>query len=778
MSAKEEESLMEEASQRQEEAAADGSVSPPGTASGNEKQLRDLIDESGDSFYETDHHGNLIDFSDSLCRVLGYPREELQNRSLEKLMDSKHARKFRDAFTKVWVSHQSFSNLIWETNDEQGNRRVIELSAYLVKNHQGKKLGFRGIARDVTEKFKTMSALKEAQERYEREFASKLKARRKMKNLFDFVPYPMIVFTSSGKISFVNPAFTKVFGWTLEELIGRKVPYIPPGLEEEAREILRKIREDPDVTFETKRLTKDGRVRDVSIRGQLPSQGVPDTSETLFILRDITEERRNERINETLFQISSALPQYPVLEDLLDFISGEVKRLLNTDGAVVGLFDEDRKNVYFLGASFDDVSTEQQMKKAWLPLDKGEWGRLVQRGEDVVFVGPSVDPELYREFDQAMGFPTESIIMVPLEAGGDLIGALVAVNKKGEAFDPKDRKLLTMIASTVALSIVNAKFSKDLKEAYQEMASLNRAKEKIINHLSHELKTPVSVLMASLNLLKKNLHALPEDQWKVTVERAERNLRRILDIELQVEDIMMKRRYPAYPMMSFMLEQCVEELEALLAEKVGEGEVVQWLRDRLEQEFGVQESEIETIPLSGFVGERLDVLAKLHAHRDLELVRHLKTEASVSMPRDVLQKVVDGLVRNAVENTPDKGCIEVYVREAANGVELVVQDYGVGIAEENNRRIFEGYFSTQDTMDYSSKQPFDFNAGGKGSDLLRMKVFAERYGFQLSMTSSRCRFLEEEGASCPGSIDQCSSCEDGTDCLHSGGSSFTAFFPK
>ena len=752
-------------------------ASPSGTTNGTDRSLRDLIDESGDSYYETDHHGNLIDFSDSLCKVLGYPREELQNQSLEKLMDSKHARKFRDAFTKVWVSHQSFSNLIWETNDKAGNRRVIELSAYLVKNHQGKKLGFRGIARDVTEKFKTMSALKEAQERYEREFAAKRKARRKMKNLFDFVPYPMIVFTSSGKISYINPAFTKVFGWRLEELIARKVPYIPPGLEEEAREILRRIRENPGITIETKRLTKDGRVRDVSIRGQLSSQGIPDTSEELFILRDITEERRNERINETLFQISSALPRYPVLEDLLDFISGEVKRLLNADGAVVGLFDENRKNVYFLGASFEDPSTAEHMKKTWLPLDRGEWGRVVQRGEAVVLQDTSKDPGLYHEFDQAMGFPTRSIVMVPLEGGGTLIGVLIAINKKGEVFDHKDRKLLTMIASTVALSIGNAKFSKELKEAYQEVASLNRAKEKIINHLSHELKTPVSVLLASLSLLKKKLQALPEDQWSITVERAERNLRRILEIELQVEDIMMNRRYPAYPLMSFMLEQCVEELEALLAEKVGEGEVVQWLRDRLEQEFGLRESTREEIPLGGLVEERMATLEENYFHRSLDIVKHLETDTSVKMPRDVLGKVVDGLVRNAVENTPDGGRIEIFVRDGANGVELVVKDYGVGIAEENSRRIFEGYFATQDTMEYSSRQPFDFDAGGKGSDLLRMKVFAERYGFQLSMTSSRCGYLEEEGATCPGSMDRCSACEKVTDCFQSGGSAFTAVFP-
>ena len=768
---------MDVKSQKQTDGDRPVSDSRAGATEPTDRQLRDLIDEAGDCFYEMDNHGHLKDFSDSLCKVLGYPREDLENQSLEKLMDHKHARTFRDAFNKVWVSHQSFSNLIWETTDKEGNKRVIELSAYLVKNHQGKKLGFRGIARDVTEKFKTISALKEAQQRYEKEFDAKRKATRKMKNLFDFVPYPMVVFTSSGNVTYINPAFTKVFGWTLEELIGRKVPYIPPGLEEEARENLRTFKRDPDATVETKRLTKDGRLLDVSIRGQLSSQVSLITSEELFILRDVTEERRNERINETLFQISTALPRHPVLEERLDFISEEVKRILNTEGAVVGLFDEERKNVYFLGVSYDDPLVGQRVRMTFHPADRGILGRVLKTGEAAVLADTAKDPEFYHGFDEAVGSPTKNMIIVPLDADGNLIGVLIATNKKGEPFDDKDQKLLTMIAGTVALSIANARFSKQLNEAYQEVASLNRAKDKIINHLSHELKTPVSVLMASLNLLIKKLKALPEKEWSATVERAQRNLYRILDIQAQVEDIMKDRQYKTYPVVSLMLEQCADELQALLAEKVGEGEIVQWLRERLEEEFSSRESVAEKIPLGRFVGSRLEALEPMHSHRRVAIVRHLETDRAIEAPRDVMEKVVDGLIKNAIENTPDGGRIEVHVQESGNGVELLVKDFGVGITKENSRRIFEGFFATQETMDYSSKRPFDFNAGGKGSDLLRMRVFAERYGFQLGMSSERCGFLEQDGATCPGDVDKCAHCQGREDCLESGMTLFTVSFP-
>jgi signal transduction histidine kinase len=150
----------------------------------------------------------------------------------------------------------------------------------------------------------------------------------------------------------------------------------------------------------------------------------------------------------------------------------------------------------------------------------------------------------------------------------------------------------------------------------------------------------------------------------------------------------------------------------------------------------------------------------------------------VCLPGEVIRKVIDGLVKNAVENTPDGGKIEVSVRGKGEGCELVVRDWGVGITEENQRRIFEGFFSTQDTMDYSSKRPFDFNAGGKGADLLRMKIFSERYNFRIQLTSSRCPHIPEDTDACPGEIEQCGFCNRPEDCYASGGTTFTLFFPS
>jgi len=309
------------------------------------------------------------------------------------------------------------------------------------------------------------------------------------------------------------------------------------------------------------------------------------------------------------------------------------------------------------------------------------------------------------------------------------------------------------------------------------VTSLNRAKDKVINHLSHELKTPVSVLSATLNILSKRLGAMPEDGWKPTVERAKRNLDRLLEIQYQVEDIMQDRDYHAYRLLSMLLEECTDELEALVADELGDGVLTKRLRKRIEEIFGPKVRTEEEIRLDEFLEDRLEVLAPQFAHREVNISLLHEPVSPICIPPDVLQKIVDGLLKNAIENTPDEGKIEVTVRDSGAGAEMVVRDYGVGITEDYQKRIFEGFFTTQDTMAYSSKKPFDFNAGGKGADLLRMKIFSERYNFRIDMESSRCENIPEESDTCPGRISACPLCNGADNCHLSSGTTFTLFFP-
>jgi signal transduction histidine kinase len=206
--------------------------------------------------------------------------------------------------------------------------------------------------------------------------------------------------------------------------------------------------------------------------------------------------------------------------------------------------------------------------------------------------------------------------------------------------------------------------------------------------------------------------------------------------------------------------------------------VIRRVREKIEEIFGPKEIVSEKIRLHEFIKQRLDELRPSFAHREMEISTHLEPGPPILIPRDVLQKVFDGLLKNAVENTPDEGRIDVGVRKMGADMVMTVRDYGVGINEEPQKRIFEGFFDTREIMAYSSGRPFDFNAGGRGADLLRMKIFSERYNFKIDMDSSRCVFLRDQSDGCPGRISTCPDSKDRQSCYDSGGTTFTISFPQ
>ena len=641
--------------------------------------------------------------------------------------------------------------------------RWIFFTAAPLKDEKGRITGAIETLQDISERKWAEQALSESQ--------------RRLRTLLDFAPYPIAVFTLEGRVDYLNPAFSETFGWSLAELEGKLIPYTPPDLKQETGEMIKKLSDEKVILrYETRRLTKDGRLLDVVMRGTIfrDVQGQP--AGELVIIRDITREKRIALNNEAILRISMALPEYPDLEELLDYISNEVKRLLDAEGSVVILLDEERQELFFPGAAFDDSATQKRVREIRFQMDELVAGQVIQSGEPIIISDTSKD-SLHAERDKKLGYKIKNLLSVPLRSRDRIIGVLTAINKKQGTFEQTGVELLSLIAATVALSIENARFSEELMKAYRELTSLNRAKDKVFHHLSHELKTPISVLDSSLKIVTKNLATLPDQNWKRTMTRAERNLERIIGIQYQVDDIIQDKQYKTYDLLSSILDQCADLLEALIAEQVGEGPVIGHVRNRIEEIFGTKEMAASKMVLDGYVKKRLEELKSLFKHRQLDIISSYEPTPPIYLSAEVLQKVVDGLIKNAIENTPDEGKIAVIVRRKDKGTQLVVRDYGVGITEDNQRQIFDGFFATQNTMDYSTKMPFDFNAGGKGADLLRMKIFSARYNFDIEMTSARCQFIPQEDDICPGRVSECEFCTRAEDCYRSGGTTFSLYFP-
>ena len=601
------------------------------------------------------------------------------------------------------------------------------------------------------------------------------------RTVLDFVPYPIVVFDLSSEVTYLNPAFSKTFGWTLLALLGRRIPFVPDGYEQETKTQFKRLLDDKVIVrFETKRLTKDGRMLDIVLKAAVTTDAEGEPNGILLILRDITREKRLSRMNEAVHRISLALPEHPELNDLLDFTNNEIKRLLHAEGAAIVLLDEEKNELFIPSAAYDRADTQNRVKEVRFAVDELTAGEVIRSGKTIVVSSDTLlegHPERYAERDKKLGYQTRSLVEVPLRSSDRIIGVLAALNKKGGDFDQADVDLLQMIAGTVGLSVENARYADELKRAYREVSSLNSAKDKAISHLSHELRTPLSVLSGSLKILTKKLGALPAAEWQPTVDRIQRNLDRIVEIQAEVDDIMRLKDPERHQIYSVILERCVDQLETLFAQELGEGRIIDKIKEKIMDQFGASSAINDQIRLDQFIPQRLEFLGPLFSHREITLQTFLNPTPPICIPADPLYKIFDGLLKNAIENTPDEGRIDISTGVENDQVQLEIHDYGIGLNEEAQKRIFEGFYSVGDVMDYSTKRPFDFGAGGRGADLLRMKIFSERYHFKIELTSQRCRFLPLDHDRCPGRISLCSHCRDGAACHRSGGTSLRVLFP-
>jgi PAS domain S-box-containing protein len=257
--------------------------------------------------------------------------------------------------------------------------------------------------------------------------------------------------------------------------------------------------------------------------------------------------------------------------------------------------------------------------------------------------------------------------------------------------------------------------------------SLDRARRRAVNHLSHEMATPLAIIRASVeNLSKAGVDANHSEK---NMERIRRNLRRLTDIHAVVEQV-----------------------------------------------FSPPAPKPEPFDLASIIEETLARLRKAASHRSVSLISDLSPVKTDAVDLRTVITILETLVKNAVENTPDEGTITLSLRETPSGIQMQVKDEGVGIPLADQSFIFEGFHHTQATDEYSSKNPFDFNAGGKGLELLRLKILSEAGAFEISFESRRCRYIPTSRDHCPGIIKICPHVRDVRGCRESGGTTFMVLF--
>jgi len=118
----------------------------------SEEKYRTIVESIEEGYYEVDLAGNMVFCNDSLCRILGYTWAELIGMNNRQYMDQATARKVYRAFNRVYTMGTPVRMSPWDVIRKDGTTLSIENSVSLVKDSEGKPVGFRGVCIDITER--------------------------------------------------------------------------------------------------------------------------------------------------------------------------------------------------------------------------------------------------------------------------------------------------------------------------------------------------------------------------------------------------------------------------------------------------------------------------------------------------------------------------------------------------------------------------------------------------------------------------------------------------
>ncbi len=454
------------------------------------------------------------------------------------------------------------------------------------------------------------------------------------------------------------------------------------------------------------------------------------------------------------------------LEALFDLMMEGTTSIIDCEQASVFMYNPGSGQLCTLASTYLKANT------ASISPDCGITGWVFTSGTPLIINDPSSDPRFFPGIDKINHFKTRNILCTPLvNCKKRCIGTLQALNKKTGEFKECDLELLKASSHYVTIALEKARL-------YEGFKVLDKAKERAINHLSHEIRTPLSIIGFVLSHVADKVDRRDLAKVKKALSMGERNLKRLKVLQEQTEDILRCQRLESGECKRNAYETISSPFEKNdVFKNKADPEPSQYMPDRLSVLKKGEIFNAEVIEVNGFLQKICRRLMSSVENREICLIQNFDEDAFINIDRRVLKKVCSGLIKNAIENTPDEGTVEVTVEKRMHETRITVADHGVGITSTNQRVIFGGFFHTQPTNLYASKKPYEFNAGGTGADLLRIKSFSKRLGFEVEFSSRRCPFLPRDIDFCQGKISNCCFVKSKAECFTNSGSIFIVRFP-
>ncbi len=383
-----------------------------------------------------------------------------------------------------------------------------------------------------------------------------------------------------------------------------------------------------------------------------------------------------------LFLTSSMSPKR-VIEITIE----RLREALKAEAVTVFLRDGKSEELVFWALQGAGKAT---LEGSRMPLKKGIVGWVIENVQGTLVEDTSKDDRFFKDVDKESKFHTRNMICVPLVVRGDeVLGAIQCLNRIDDGvFTQDDLEFLDQCAHQVSLAIHNALLYEKLQEENAKLTKLNQRKGEMISVISHEIKTPLTVIQGSAEILALNADEKTEKVHKALL----RGVSRLTDLALEIRNVAL----------------VTGKKLAIEKEKI----VCKSMFDEIEAFFRIPFKEREISFSTQLDSSHLGMLGDY----------------------GLIFLVLKNLVSNSIRFTDNKGTVTLGAASSKGLVTLFVTDTGIGIPEEEIPLLCERFYEVGSAMSHSSGD-YGFKSAGLGLGLASVKAILESHGSTLRIQS-------------------------------------------
>ena len=417
---------------------------------------------------------------------------------------------------------------------------------------------------------------------------------------------------------------------------------------------------------------------------------------------------------ETINKLARELNYYTDLKKIVSTIVDTIKKTMQLNRAGVLLINQDKKTIHYSIAKVIGFNTQngislvkdnfltRYLQKSQKPLVRDEL-KLLSRDAKSKSDSDSF-ANLHRNMEHI-----EASLCLPLMSNGRLIGIIVLGAKiSGDAYTREDLDLLESLSNQAGTAIDNARLydkidelnsglqqkvkeqTKDLRAKADHLKKLLEMRSEFLDIASHQLKTPVSVILGTISMFKEG------SMDKLSPDRRQKFVNNIF--------------------------HKAQKLSAIINDILRASEMDT-------DEFSLSRDNIKPEQIEDVIKAVYDDLKPSAQEKGIKLVfkRPVKPTTPIMIDADFLEQAIYNLVDNAIKYT-QKGQVKLILSEADKKVILEIADSGIGIPVSDQKKMFDKFAR--------AKNAVNMYTDGSGLGLFIVKKIVEAHpGGQVSFVS-------------------------------------------